>query len=211
MTNNKTQDNITNKLPSEAPFEIFSKWFNEAINNPQIIEPTAMCLATATKDSSGNILPSARMILLKKFDNRGFCFFTNFTSRKAKELQQNQNVALCIYWGVLGRQVRIEGHIEEVSKIEADEYFASRRRESRIGAWASQQSQNMQNWQEFQDRIDFYTQKFLGQEVPRPEFWSGYRVIPNLIEFWEEGDFRIHKRFQYKRHEEGWIINQLYP
>ena len=138
---------IQNKVNHKIPFEIFEKWFGEASINSKIIEPSAMCLATSTLDNK----PSARMVLLKKFDERGFCFYTNLTSRKGRELKQNLNVALCFYWGILGRQVRIEGEIEPVSIDEADEYFASRRRESKIGAWASKQSQKMENWQEFEN------------------------------------------------------------
>jgi len=151
------------------------------------------------------------MVLLKKFDERGFCFFTNLNSRKSHELNNNHFVALCFYWGALRKQVRIEGYVEKVSDIEADEYFSSRRPESRIGAWASRQSQKMNNWQEFMDRIDAIKQKFHNQDIPRPNFWSGFRVIPNSIEFWQEGDFRIHERHLYKKIQDGWIVDQLYP
>jgi pyridoxamine 5'-phosphate oxidase len=198
---------IKNKVNHKIPFEIFEKWFTDATNNSKIIEPSAMCLATSTLDNK----PSARMVLLKKFDERGFCFYTNLSSRKGQELKNNPNVALCFYWGILGRQVRIEGEIEMVSTSEADEYFASRRRESRIGAWASKQSQKMENWQEFEDRISEITKKFENQEVDRPVFWSGFRVKPRAIEFWEEGDFRIHHRYLYEKTTDGWIINEIYP
>jgi pyridoxamine 5'-phosphate oxidase len=198
---------IQNKVNHKIPFELFEKWFNEAINNSQIIEPSAMCLATCTLDNK----PSARMVLLKKFDERGFCFYTNLTSRKGRELRLNPNVALCFYWGKLGRQVRIEGEIEPVSSLEADEYFASRRRESKIGAWASKQSKKMENWQEFENRIKDISEQFQNQEVERPVFWSGFRVKPTAIEFWEEGDFRIHHRHLYEKASDGWIINEIYP
>ena len=151
------QDKVNHKIP----FEIFEKWFDEATNNSKIVEPSAMCLATSNHENQ----PSSRMVLLKKFDERGFCFYTNLTSRKGQELKQNPNVALCFYWGILGRQVRIEGEIEPVSKAEADEYFASRRRESQIGAWASKQSQKMENWQEFENRISEIKTQFENQEV----------------------------------------------
>ena len=118
---------------------------------------------------------------------------------------------MCFYWGILGRQVRIEGEIEPVTTEEADEYFASRRRESKIGAWASKQSQKMENWQEFENRIKEITEQFENQEVVRPVFWSGFRVKPRVIEFWEEGDFRIHHRHLYEKTSEGWIINEIYP
>lgn len=198
---------IQNKVNHKIPFEIFEKWFNEASLNSQIIEPSAMCLATSTLDNK----PSARMVLLKKFDERGFCFYTNLTSRKGQELKNNSSVALCFYWGILGRQVRIEGEVESVSQIEADEYFASRRRESRIGAWASKQSQKMENWQEFENRITEISNQFENQEIPRPVFWSGFRVKPQKIEFWEEGDFRIHRRHLYEKAVDGWIVNEIYP
>lgn len=195
------------KVFFQEPFEKFSTWFNKASATKEIFEPTAMCLSTVSK----NGVPSSRMILLKKFDERGFCFFTNLTSRKAQELQQNQNVALCFYWGILGYQIRIEGRVEAVSSQEADDYFASRRRESRIGAWASKQSQEMQDWQEFEERIEQETKKFIGQEVPRPSFWSGFRLVPQRIEFWQEGDFRIHRREVFERFEDGWKVKKIYP
>lgn len=187
--------------------EQFKEWFDLAQKTKEIVEPTAMCLATVDKDAR----PSSRMILLKKFDERGFCFFTNLTSRKAGQLEQNQNVALCFYWGALGRQVRIEGQVEKVSKIEADDYFASRRRGSQIGAWASKQSSEMENWQEFEDRIAKFTEKFEGQDVPRPEFWSGFRVVPNRVEFWQEGEFRIHNRKLFRLDGEEWVVSEIYP
>jgi pyridoxamine 5'-phosphate oxidase len=198
---------IQNKVNHKIPFELFEKWFTEASNNSQIIEPSAMCLATCTLENK----PSARMVLLKKFDERGFCFYTNLTSRKGRELRSNPNVSLCFYWGILGRQVRIEGEIEPVSALEADEYFASRRRESKIGAWASKQSKKMESWQEFENRIADITEQFKNQEVVRPVFWSGFRVKPSSIEFWEEGDFRIHHRHLYEKISDGWTINEIYP
>jgi len=191
----------------KIPFEIFSDWLKKANANSQIIEPTAMCLATV--DQTGR--PSARMILLKKFDERGFCFFTNLTSRKAQELTQNQNVALCFYWAALGLQVRIEGAIESVSPKEADDYFASRRRGSQIGAWASKQSATMENAEEFNARIAKITDNFLNQEISRPPFWSGFRTIANRIEFWQEGEFRIHQRDVYTKCDNGWKITKIYP
>ncbi len=193
----------------DQPFKKFQEWFNKAQSNSAIVEPTAMCLATVDEDN----FPSSRMILLKNFDERGFCFFTNLTSRKGKELSQNRNVALCFYWGILGYQIRIEGEIEKVTAKEADDYFASRRRESQIGAWASKQSCEMKNWEEFQERIATITADFAGQDVPRPPFWSGFRVVPKRIEFWEEGDFRIHTREVFERPNGArhWEVKKLYP
>jgi pyridoxamine 5'-phosphate oxidase len=195
------------KIDWAQPFEKFSTWFDDAQAKKEIVEPTAMCLSTV--DNQGN--PSSRMVLLKTFDQRGFCFFTNLTSRKGKELEQNQNVALCFYWGILGRQVRIEGKDEKVSVKEADDYFSSRRRGSQIGAWASKQSCEMKDWSEFEERLDEITKDFEGREVPRPPFWSGFRVIPKRIEFWQEGDFRIHRREVYEKFLDGWKIKKIYP
>ena len=189
------------------PFQKFEEWFKKACENQQIIEPTAMCLSTVDEKNC----PSSRMVLLKKFDERGFCFFTNLTSRKGEELAKNPNVALCFYWGILGLQIRIEGKIEKVTPQEADDYFASRRRGSQIGAWASKQSQEMTKWNEFEERIKKVTQDFEGQEVTRPPFWSGFRVFPKAIEFWQEGEFRIHSREVYQSCEDGWKVKKIYP
>lgn len=195
------------KVLIHEPFQKFNQWFELAKNTKEIIEPTAMCLATVDQ----NNFPSARMVLLKKFDESGFCFFTNLTSRKGAELEKNKNVALCFYWGFLGKQIRIEGKVETVSQQEADDYFASRRRDSRIGAWASKQSQEMSDWSEFTDRIAKKTQEFEGKEVTRPQFWSGFRVLPKAIEFWQEGEFRIHQREVFERFEDGWKVKKIYP
>lgn len=199
------------KAPLAEPFKKFGEWFEAAISKKEIVEPTAMCLATVDE----NNCPSSRMVLLKKFDERGFCFYTNLTSRKGHELVKNKNVALCFYWGILGRQVRIEGAIEKVTIEEADEYFASRSRGSQIGAWASKQSCEMKDWHEFEERIKKITDDFSSgeyvQEIPRPPFWSGFRVVPKRIEFWQEGEFRIHQRDVYERAVDGWNIKKLYP
>ncbi|MES2677996.1 MAG: pyridoxamine 5'-phosphate oxidase [Pseudomonadota bacterium] len=195
----------------QEPFQLFANWLKEAEENSQIIEPTAMCLATVDAQHK----PSSRMVLLKKFDadfnNGGFCFFTNLTSRKGGELNVNKNVALCFYWGILGRQVRIEGEVENVSAKEADDYFASRRRGSQIGAWASKQSALLANDTEFENRIKQVEADFSGQDVVRPPFWSGFRVKPQTIEFWQEGEFRLHKRTVYKKTADCWEVVRLYP
>ena len=195
------------KVSLQEPFQKFTQWIEQAQSKAEIVEPTAMCLSTVDEKNC----PSSRMVLLKKFDERGFCFFTNLTSRKGKELAQNSNVALCFYWGVLGFQVRIEGTVEKVSSKEADDYFSSRRRGSQIGAWASKQSHEMKEWGEFQERISKVTEDFAGQTVPRPPFWSGFRVVPKVIEFWQEGEFRIHQRDVYERHVDGWEVKRIYP
>ena len=191
------------------PFILFNEWLKAAKSNPHIKEPTAMALATVDDENR----PSVRMILLKKFDESGFCFFTNLTSRKARDLIVNPNVSLCFYWMQLGYQVRIEGKVEKVSIKEADAYFTSRRRGSQIGAWASKQSQEMVSEEEFEKRIEQITEDFKDQVVPRPPFWSGFRVIPDTIEFWEEGEYRLHTRTLYSKLEDdkGWKVINLYP
>lgn len=191
----------------KVPFDIFSHWFEKAKKKSEIVEPNAMCLSTVNAEGK----PSSRMVLLKKFDESGFCFFTNFMSRKSRELSSNNHAALCFYWPHLGLQVRIEGTVEKVSNKEADDYFASRDRGSKIGAWASKQSCTMENREEFEERIAKITADFQDQDVPRPPFWSGFRLSPNLIEFWQEGDFRLHHRDLYVRVASGWQLSKLYP
>jgi pyridoxamine 5'-phosphate oxidase len=192
----------------DQPFIWFNNWLEQAKKHPLIKEPTAMALATVADNK-----PSLRMVLLKKFDQNGFCFFTNLTSRKGKELANNPDVALCFYWHELGYQIRIEGKIEKVSLKEADDYFSSRRRGSQIGAWASKQSQAIEKPGDFEKRLEQIGADFLGQEVPRPPFWSGFRVVPQSIEFWQEGEFRIHKRNLFKKipDQEKWAVFELYP
>ena len=193
----------------EEPFTLFDKWLNQAKAIPSIKEPTAMALATVGEYSK----PSLRMVLLKKYDFKGFCFFTNLTSRKGKELVINSNVALCFYWQELGYQIRIEGTVEKVTEKEADDYFASRRRESQIGAWASKQSRIIENDGDFERRILEISQDFKNQNITRPPFWSGFRVKPEIIEFWEERKFRLHKRIRYQKvkNQELWEVSELYP
>lgn len=193
------------------PIIKFSQWLDEARKNPLITEPTAMTLATATKDAA----PSARMLLLKGLDERGFVFYTNLTSRKSSELEQNPKAALCFYWMAMERQVRVEGKIERVSDVEADAYFATRPRDSQIGAWVSKQSQILKNRDELSQAISEKMAQFEGNPVPRPPFWSGWRLVPDRIEFWQQGDFRLHQRELYARKENingnDWEISFLYP
>jgi pyridoxamine 5'-phosphate oxidase len=189
------------------PIQFFSQWLAEAKAHPAIAEPTAMCLATA--DSTG--APSARIVLLKGLDERGFVFYTNLESAKSIQLKSNPRAALCFYWMPLDRQVRIEGHAEAVSDKEADQYFATRPRESRIGAWSSKQSRLLADHQELVDSVKHYTELFEGKEVTRPPFWSGWRIIPQRIEFWQQGEFRLHERDVFLRKNNGWDKLKLYP
>ncbi len=195
----------------EDPIDKFTHWLNEAKSNKAIIEPTAMTVATAT--AAGK--PSARILLLKSHDKRGFVFFTNLESRKSDEIKANPFAALCFYWMALDKQIRIEGKIEPASDAEADAYFASRHRESRIGAWSSKQSRPLSSREELMQAVSENTKKFEGQDVPRPPFWSGWRVVPEVIEFWQQNDFRLHDREIYTRiftsTSEAWKTSKLYP
>jgi len=188
------------------PIEQFNQWYEKAkITEP--VNPNAMALATATKDG----VPSNRMVLLKDVCDKGFTFYTNLGSRKAGELDSNPRASVCFYWKSLGQQIRIEGHIEKVSDEEADAYFASRPRASRIGAYASKQSQPLKGRFELEARIAKFTAKFPIGEIPRPEFWSGYRIVPNHIEFWQEHDFRLHDREIFTRADSEWMTEKYYP
>ena len=172
-------------------------------------EPTAMTVATA--DARGR--PSARTVLLKHVDARGFVFYTNFDSRKGRQLAANPQAALLFLWKTLRDQVqaKIEGTVEPVSAAEADAYFASRPRESQIGAWASLQSQTLDSRETFEARIDEFTAKFDGGPVPRPPHWSGFRVVPEMIELWYGAKFRLHERQRYARVDGRWTKRMLYP
>ena len=189
------------------PISLFKQWLEDASAHSAIADATAMCLATAEKDGQ----PSARMVLLKGVDSRGFCFYTNMESAKAKALKANPRAALCFYWQPLGRQVRIEGLVEQVTQTEADAYFESRPRESRIGAWASRQSQPLISRTHLLEEVLAQSLLFDGKEVPRPDFWSGWRVVPSMIEFWQEGHYRLHDREVYRRKDVAWEHTRLYP
>ncbi|MEX1276400.1 MAG: pyridoxamine 5'-phosphate oxidase [Bacteroidota bacterium] len=188
------------------PFVQFQHWFDEAVR-VETIEPNAMVLAT----SSPGGLPSARMVLLKGFDELGFLFFTNFESRKAEELHRNPHAALLFYWGELSRQVRIEGEVEAASRDESEEYFRTRPLESRIGAWASKQSSVIPGREYLEERVTRIKQQFPGNDVPLPPFWGGFRVKPAAFEFWQGRENRLHDRLRYSRQGEGWVLERLSP
>jgi len=179
----------------------------QAVDRSRLPDPTAMALATVSADG----VPSVRMVLLKSADERGFVFFTNLESRKGRELAARPRAALCFYWAALDTQIRVEGTVEPVSDAEADAYFASRARESQIGAWASMQSQTLASTDELRARIAEFEARFANQPVPRPPHWSGRRVVPSSIEFWNASDFRLHERRHFERDGDGWALRRLFP
>lgn len=189
------------------PFARFQAWMAEAeASEPS--EPNAMTVATATKDG----IPSTRAVLLKGVDQRGFVFYTNMESRKAAELAANPRLALLFHWKSLGRQVRIEGRAERVTEAEANAYFASRPRMSRLGAWASDQSRPLADRATLERRLADLEKRYPGDDIPRPAHWSGYRVSPHSFEFWQAMDFRLHDRTVYRRTTDGrWTTGKLYP
>ena len=193
-------------VPLHSPYELFASWLREA-EKSELNDPNAMALATTTPDG----YPSVRMVLLKGHDDDGFVFYSHKTSRKGQELLANPRAALLFHWKSLRRQVRIEGPVTLVSDQEADEYFASRPRRSRLGAWASAQSQVLENRALFLAKIAAVTARFLGREVPRPGNWSGWRLAPERIEFWQDMPFRLHDRVRYERSAGGWRHDRLYP
>lgn len=190
------------------PFEQFRRWFVEAeASEPN--DPNAMTLATADIDGR----PSARIVLLKDFDARGFTFYTNTESQKGRQLEVNPFAALCFHWKSVRRQIRIEGPMTGVTDAEADAYFASRPRGSRVGAWASQQSRPLADRPTLLAAVSRFEAEYEGQDVPRPSYWSGYRLTPLRIEFWHDGEFRLHDRFVFTRSHDGapWTVQRLYP
>jgi len=188
------------------PYDLFDVWFADA-KASEPADPNAMALATTTPDG----FPSVRIVLLKGLDRRGFVFYTNLESRKGQELQANPRAALCFHWKSLKRQVRIEGAVTPTTEAEADAYFAGRPRDSRIGAWASAQSRPLDTRATFERQIREYDEKYPGEAVPRPPFWSGFRLTPARIEFWQDRAFRLHDRLVFTPAEGGWAIERLYP
>jgi len=188
------------------PFELFSQWFAEAAA-AEPNDPNAMALATV----DGGGMPNVRIVLLKAYDTRGFVFYTNYESAKGRELTQSRKAALDFYWKSLGRQVRARGDITTVSAAEADAYFATRSRGSQIGAWASKQSRPLASRQELTKAVADVAAKFGSGPIPRPEYWSGFRLNPHEIEFWSSGEFRLHLRRVFTRAGDGWTETLLYP
>jgi pyridoxamine 5'-phosphate oxidase len=190
------------------PFVQFRSWMKVAMA-ADLPEPgaSAMTLATATRDGK----PSARMVLLRGVDERGFVFFTNYESRKSRELDANPWAALVFYWATLDRQIRIEGRVERVTAAESDEYFQTRARGSQLGAWASPQSQVIPDRSVLARHMEALTAQYEGQPVPRPPHWGGYRVVPSVIEFWQGRANRLHDRLCYRREDGRWVLERLAP
>ncbi len=191
---------------AEEPYALFAEWMAEA-TAAEPNDPNAMCLATCTPEGR----PSARMVLLKGVDERGFVFYTNLESRKGQQLAANPFAALCFHWKSLHRSIRVEGRVEAVTAEEADAYYASRARGSRIGAWASKQSRPLEGRWALEKAVAEYTMKFGLGEIPRPPHWSGFRILPDRIEFWRDMPFRLHERKVFTPAEGGWAIEALYP
>ena len=188
------------------PIQQFTKWWNDALAS-EIVEVNAMTLATSSKNGK----PSARIVLLKGFDERGFVFFTNYESNKGKALDENLQAALVFFWKEIERQVRVEGTIEKISASESDEYFFSRPEDSRIGAWASPQSKVIEGRNILEENVQRFSNEFKNS-IPRPPYWGGYRVMPELIEFWQGRSNRLHDRIQYTKTGSGsWKVDRLAP
>ena len=195
-------------LDLDDPFKLFEKWFDEA-KKKEINDPNALALGTASKTG----VPSVRMVLLKDFDKNGFVFYTNLNSQKGNELKENPNATMCFHWKSLLRQVRIVGTLNLVADKTADDYYNTRAYESRIGAWASKQSSVLKNREELLDSIEIFKKKYNDKNnVPRPDHWSGWNLKPSSIEFWLDGDNRIHERLKYSLDENNnWVRRLLSP
>ncbi len=197
---------LSEEAAGPDPLTLFTEWFEDA-KRSGIYLPDAMTLATASKDGR----PSARLMLLKGFDERGFRFFTNYESRKADDLTDNPRAALVFHWSRLQRQVRVEGKVEKLPEQESQEYFATRPRGSQLGAWASNQSSPIDDRRQLEESFREHEARFKGADVPLPPFWGGYRVIPDAIEFWQGRANRLHDRLRYTLGDDGWTVARLSP
>lgn len=193
-------------MPTRNPFEEFGVWFEQArANEPADFD--AVALASATPDGR----PSVRMVLMRNYDERGFVFYTNLESRKSHELRNNPYAAMCFHWKSTERQIRIEGTVEQVDEVEADIYFDSRPRESQIAAWASKQSEKLEGRAQLERRVAKFVTRFGVGVIRRPDFWSGYRLTPDLFEFWDKRPDRLHERTLYTRGRDAWSELKLFP
>ena len=196
-----------NLIPLDVnPLDLFKNWF-ELASKYEIIHPNAMTLSTVSENNK----PSSRIVLLKSYDKNGFVFYSNSNSKKGKSINFNSFVSLNFYWKTLKKQIRIDGSAEMISSKESDEYYNSRPLESRIGALASDQSEILSNRSILMKRVDEIRNKYLNSSIPRPSYWNGYLVKPNIIEFWEEKSNRLHDRVEFNKTPKGWISNRLFP
>lgn len=200
------REELSESAVKENPLDQFMVWFEQALS-ADLLDPNAMTLSTASKDG----IPSSRVVLLKGVDEEGFRFYTNYTSRKGKELDENPRAALCFYWPRLERQVRIEGKVHRISRENSELYFHDRPRLSQLGAWASNQSSKVESRQELEDRFEKVKKKYEGKDVPLPDFWGGYIVSPLRIEFWQGRKGRMHDRICYEKKGKGWKRFRLAP
>lgn len=197
---------LDEKEAPKNPFELFSSWLQEAVN-ANIVEPNAMILSTASITGK----PNSRVVLLKGVNDESLTFFTNYESRKAKELLENPQASLLFYWSELGRQIKIYGLVEKTSTKESGEYFKTRPYESRIAAWASKQSESILNRKYLEDKFSEFQNLYPDDDVPLPPFWGGYRLIPEYFEFWQGRENRMHDRVAYTKEESSWKIERLSP
>ncbi len=191
---------------SDEPFQLFAAWLKDA-EASEVNDPTALSLATVDPDG----MPNVRMVLLKDYEDGGFTIYTNFESQKGRELLASKKAAMCFHWKSLRRQIRIRGNVSVVDDADADTYFSSRPRGSRIGAWASKQSRPLESRFALEKAVAEYTAKYPVGDIPRPEYWSGFRLEPVSIEFWHDRRFRLHDRIVFDRQKDGWNKTRLYP
>lgn len=191
---------------SDEPFQLFAAWLKDA-EASEVNDPTALSLATVDPDG----MPNVRMVLLKGYEDGGFTIYTNFESQKGRELLASKKAAMCFHWKSLRRQIRIRGNVSVVDDADADTYFSSRPRGSRIGAWASKQSRPLESRFALEKAVAEYTAKYPVGDIPRPEYWSGFRLEPVSIEFWHDRRFRLHDRIVFDRQKDGWNKTRLYP
>lgn len=198
---------ISERTVDPDPIQQFNRWFNDA-QAADLIEPNAMVLATCTPAGK----PSARVVLLKEFGNDGFVFYTNYLSRKGRELERNRFAAVTFYWAELERQVRIEGIVAKTEQSQSEQYFSSRPRASRLGAWVSQQSDVVSSREDIEATLEELEERFSGEdEIPTPEHWGGYRLEPEVLEFWQGRPNRLHDRLVYRKSGDAWILERLWP
>ena len=197
---------LSEETVQKNPFNQFEEWFNEVLK-VGLIEPNAMMLATA----DDNAKPSVRVVLLKGLSKKGFTFFTNYTSRKGKDLTENSSASLLFFWAELERQVRVEGEIKKISKVESQKYFNTRPIESRLAAWASEQSKTIPGRDYLDAKFEIFKREFKGKQIPLPPDWGGFRLVPEYFEFWQGRESRLHDRICYKKSKSSWKIFRLAP